>query len=74
MQKGESAGESQAQGMQEKTSRLAGTGGAAESALMNAQTRRRRRKRRGFWGGVARIHRLKFTSNFHGDQTIRLLV
>jgi hypothetical protein len=60
--------------MQEKTSRLAGAGGAAECALMNAQRERHRREAHGgeaMWRGV---HEAKFTSKSSQVQNQQLFV
>ena len=49
---------------EEKTSRLAGAGGAAESALMNDQTHGNSCEASGGEGDELRIHGLKFTGKF----------
>jgi hypothetical protein len=54
-------------------SRLAGAGGAAESALMNAQAHYDRPEAGGVEGGELRVHVVKFTGKLVCAQTLLLL-
>jgi hypothetical protein len=58
--------------MQEKTSRLAGAGGAAESALMNAQAHGGQPEAGGGAEDKANVHVTKFTGKSRRAKTKQL--